>query len=77
MLRISQKRICKIENNQLTIKFNGMEINWIIFAVVLIFAIVLIVFLIKRNMKDKDDVMNALNEPEIEDVPESKEDGKN
>ena len=54
-----------------------MEINWIIFPVVLVFAIVLIVFLIKRNMKDKDDVMNALNEPEIEDVPESKEDGKN
>jgi hypothetical protein len=54
-----------------------MEINWIIFGIVSAFAIVLIVFLIKRNMKDKDDVINVLNEPEIEDVPESKEDGKN
>ena len=54
-----------------------MEINWIIFGIVSAFAIVLIVFLIKRNMKDKDDVINALNETDIEDVPESKEDEEN
>jgi p-aminobenzoyl-glutamate transporter AbgT len=54
-----------------------MEINWIIIAVVLVFAIVLIVYLIKRNMKDKEDVINSLNEPEIEDDPKPKEKEEN
>lgn len=54
-----------------------MEINWIIFAIVLVFAIVLIVFLIKRNMKDKVDFMNTLNKPEIGDEPKLKEKEEN
>lgn len=50
-----------------------MEINWIIFAAVLVCAIVLILYLIKRNLKDKEDVMNSLNEPEIDDQTKPKE----
>ncbi|WP_298220923.1 hypothetical protein [Flavobacterium sp.] len=33
-----------------------MEINWIIISVVVIFAILLILFLIKRNLKDEKDL---------------------
>lgn len=38
-----------------------METNWIILALVLIAGIVLIVFLIIRNQKDKRDVINSMN----------------
>lgn len=54
-----------------------MEINWIIIAVVLVFAIVLIVYLIKLNMKDKENVINSLNEPEIDDESKPKENEEN
>ena len=54
-----------------------MEINWIILAAVLVCAIALILYLIKRNMKDKDDMMNSLNEPEIDDELKPKEKEEN
>jgi hypothetical protein len=54
-----------------------MEINWIIFAAVLVCAIALIIYLIKRNMKDKKDVINSLNEPEIDEVLKPKEKEEN
>jgi len=38
-----------------------METNWIILIVVLVAAIALIVYLIIRNQKDKDDVMKSFN----------------
>ena len=38
-----------------------METNWIILTVVLVGAIALIVYLIIRNQKDKDDVMKSFN----------------
>ncbi len=50
-----------------------MEINWIIFAIVLVLATALILFLVKRNMKDKENVIDSLNEPEIEDDSKPKE----
>jgi preprotein translocase subunit YajC len=52
-----------------------MEINWIIFAVVLVCALALILFLIIRNMKDKKNVIDSLNEPEIDEdsKPQEKE----
>jgi uncharacterized membrane protein len=38
-----------------------MEINWIIIAVVLVCAIVLILYLIKKNQKDKKDATKFFN----------------
>jgi preprotein translocase subunit YajC len=38
-----------------------METNWIILALVLVFAIVLIIFLVIRNAKDKDEVISSFN----------------
>lgn len=38
-----------------------MEINWVIVGIVLVSAIVLIVFLIKKNQKDKKDVTAFFN----------------
>jgi len=43
-----------------------MEVKWIIFALFIIFVIMLIVYLIIRNIKDKDEVIKYLNENEIE-----------
>ena len=54
-----------------------METNWIILFIVLFFAIVLVIYLIKRNMKDKEDLMNTLNEPEIDNEPKPKEKEEN
>jgi hypothetical protein len=50
-----------------------MEINWIILAVILVCALALVLFLIIRNMKDKNNVMDSLNEPEIDDDSKPKE----
>ncbi len=44
-----------------------MEANRIILIIVLVCAIALILYLIKRNMKDKDDLVKFMNESEIED----------
>jgi len=38
-----------------------METNWILIALVLVCSIGLILFLILRNKKDKDDVVDSLN----------------
>jgi uncharacterized membrane protein len=38
-----------------------MEINWIIIAVVLVGAIILILYLIKKNQRDKKDVTKFFN----------------
>ena len=38
-----------------------MEINWIIVAVVLVGALVLILYLIKKNQRDKKDVTTFFN----------------
>jgi hypothetical protein len=38
-----------------------MEIDWFIIAVVLVFAIALILYLIKKNQKDKKDVTKFFN----------------
>jgi len=38
-----------------------METNWMLITLVLVCVIGLILFLILRNRKDKDDVVDALN----------------
>jgi large-conductance mechanosensitive channel len=38
-----------------------MEIDWIIIGIVIFFAIVLIVFLFRKNQKDKKKYTNYLN----------------
>jgi cytochrome b subunit of formate dehydrogenase len=38
-----------------------MEINWVIIAVVLVGVLALILFLIKKNQKDKKDVTRFFN----------------
>jgi preprotein translocase subunit YajC len=38
-----------------------METNWIILALILICAIALIIFLVIRNQKDKQEVIKSLN----------------
>ncbi|SMP26075.1 hypothetical protein [Flavobacterium hercynium] len=54
-----------------------MEINWYIIAVVIVFALVLIYFLIKRNKKEKAKLKEELNyikkteEAEIDNEKES------
>ena len=52
-----------------------MEIKWFIIAVVLVSAVSLILYLIIRNQKDKEEVIKFLNETEIEieDDPKPKE----
>lgn len=39
-----------------------METNWIILSVILVAAIGLVVYLIVRNQKDKDEVIESLND---------------
>jgi len=52
-----------------------METNWIILIIVLVCAAALIVYLIIRNMKDKEEVVKFMNETEteMEDDPQIKE----
>jgi uncharacterized membrane protein len=38
-----------------------MEVNWVLIAIVLVGAIVLFVYLIKKNQKDKKDVTKFFN----------------
>ena len=52
-------------------KLNFMETNWIIIGAVVIIAIVLIIFLIRRNAKDEKPYENYL---ENNDLPIDKED---
>ena len=44
-----------------------MEINWIIVAVVAVFIVGLVIYLVVRNHKDEEDLIEPINEPEIED----------
>lgn len=48
-------------NSVTLLKTEKMEINWIIIAVVLVCAIALILYLIKKNQKDKKDVTKFFN----------------
>ena len=48
-----------------------MKINWFIIAVVAVLLIVLVVYLVIRNQKDKEDVIESLNEPEMDDEDDS------
>ena len=50
-----------------------MDINWIIVAIVLVCAIALIIFLVKRNRKDEEDVIEILHEKDLDDGLKSKE----
>jgi len=49
-----------------------METNWIILIIVLVCAVALILYLIRRNMKDKEDVVKFMNDTEIETKDNSK-----
>ena len=49
-----------------------METNWIILIIVLVCASALVLYLIKRNMKDKEDVVKFMNETDIEMEDDSK-----
>lgn len=52
-----------------------METNWIILAIVLVAAIALIVYLIVRNQKDKEEVIKSFNaETNTEDDSEQLQD---
>ncbi len=44
-----------------------MDIKWILLVVLLICVIAFIFYLIKRNEKDKEDVMESFNETDLED----------
>jgi uncharacterized membrane protein len=50
-----------------------METNWIIIALVFVGVVALIIYLIVRNAKDKDDVTTFLNKTEVEEKPEGEE----
>lgn len=51
-----------------------METQWIIFiAVVLVCAVAFVLYLVKWDQKDKDDVIRFFNETETEDRPEPKD----
>jgi len=41
-----------------------METNWIVIALIFVLAIALILFMIIRNQKDKNDVISNLNDQE-------------
>jgi hypothetical protein len=42
-----------------------MEINWIIVAVVAVLIVGLVIYLVVRNHKDKEDLIEPINEPEM------------
>jgi len=50
-----------------------MEIKWIIIVVVSVCVIALVIFLIKRNEKDKADLVTFLNKTDAEQEIELKE----
>ncbi len=43
-----------------------MDIKWILIVIVLICVLALVIFLIKRNQKDKDEYVEFLNKTEVE-----------
>ncbi|MEI8087125.1 MAG: hypothetical protein WCG93_13025 [Paludibacter sp.] len=50
-----------------------MENEYVVIAIVLVCVFILLLYLVKRNQKDKDEVIRFLNETEIHDEPKSKE----
>ena len=50
-----------------------MEIKWIVIALVLICVVVLVIYLIVQNEKDKNDLMKELNETDSGDEPKPKD----
>ncbi len=50
-----------------------MHTNWIIVGVVIVFAILLLVFLIRRNLKDEKEVTKHFNEQSSTFVDEESE----
>jgi len=44
------------------LKIQTMEVNWTVLGIIAFCAIILIVYLIKRNMTDKEEVMKFFNE---------------
>ena len=50
-----------------------MQTNWIILIIVLVSTTTLVLYLIRRNMKDKEDVVKFMNETEMEDDTRLKE----
>jgi len=50
-----------------------MDLQWIVLAVVLLCAIAFLIFLIKRNRKDKDEVVRFFNETDLEDEAEPRD----
>jgi len=53
-----------INYREANLKTTIMETNWTLITLVIVAAIILIVFLIWRNQKDKKDLMRKLNEEE-------------
>ncbi|MDD5183902.1 MAG: hypothetical protein PHS84_01420 [Paludibacter sp.] len=51
-----------------------MDIKWIVIAVVLISLLASIIYMMVRNQKDKKEVIDSVNEPEIEDPDLKRED---
>ncbi len=51
-----------------------MDIQWII-VIVVVCSLALILYLVKRNQKDKDEVVKFMNETELEERPQPKDDG--
>jgi len=51
-----------------------MENEYVIIGIILVCVFFLVLYLVNRNQKDKDEVIRYLNETEIQDEPKSKED---
>jgi len=51
-----------------------MEIKWFIFAIGLGCLLALVLFLIKRDQKDKKELIQFLNKTEVDDESEPKDD---
>lgn len=56
------------------LKLIPMDIKWIVIAVVLISLLASIIYMMVRNQKDKKEVIDSVNEPEIEDPDLKRED---
>jgi len=54
-----------------------MKNEWIVIAVILVFVIALVIYLMKRNQKDKKDYIRFLNETKINEELNQKEEEKN
>lgn len=50
-----------------------MDIEYLFLAFILVCVFILVLYLIKKNQKDKDEVIRFLNETEIQDESKSKD----